>query len=387
MLYHQPTVSEHYETVARSAVTPELPVRLLRDTCAVEESTGWAPYGAGAVWRRRQIDEILRRHGMQAIDMERHLEMSLPRKLQVATNVMLRFGRCVSWSRISLASAAYSYAFYRHNLRRPVSRTIVLEWATNPVAFAALKDAGFKIVVCLMAIGSLWRERPNPITGAYPKMFLTEVENLRAADVVFCISREEQWLLANLGIAAGYLPYFPDSEREYELLQEREQRSPGLRSNEFLICATRGNTDTIKSFQEQVEWIRALLSTEDVIFHVTGNGTEEIRDIWNSPGFIFHGTCTPDRFVELKRRCRAICIHSQKGLGAVTRVPDMLLAGLPVLATPAAARSFLDLSGVHVYNSPAELRELIASPLEFPPAPKRPERLEDDFAEQLKRLL
>jgi len=160
-----------------------------------------------------------------------------------------------------------------------------------------------------------------------------------------------------------------------------------LRSNEFLICATRGNTDTINSFLEQVEWIRDLLSTEDVMFHVTGNGTEEIREIWNSPGFVFHGTCTPDRFVELKRRCRAICIHSQKGLGAVTRVPDMLLAGLPVLATPAAARSFLDLSGVHVYNSPAELRELIASPLDFPPAPKRPQRLEDDFAEQLKRLL
>jgi hypothetical protein len=300
--------------------------------------------------------------------------------------VMLRFGRCVSWSRISLASAAYSYAFYQHNLGRPVSRTIVLEWATNPVAFAALRDAGFKIVVCLMAIGSLWRERPNAITGAYPKMFLTEVENLRSADAVFCISREEQWLLANLGVSARYLPYFPDSERERELLEEREQRVTSLRNNEFLICATRGNTDTTESFREQVDWIRDLFPKGEVTFHVTGNATEEIRDIWNSPGFVFHGTCPPNAFIELKRRCRAICIHSQKGLGAVTRVPDMLLAGLPVLATPAAARSFLDLSGVHVYNSPAELRELIASSLCVPPIPKRHERLEDDFAEQLKRL-
>ena len=94
----------------------------------------------------------------------------------------------------------------------------------------------------------------------------------------------------------------------------------------------------------------------------------------------------PNAFIDLKRRCRAICIHSQKGLGAVTRVPDMLLAGLPVLATPAAARSFLDLNGVHVYNSAAELRDLITSSLDVPSVPRRPEQLEDDFAEQLKAL-
>ena len=402
MLNHQTAVSERRERnppqshiatgaspdiPAHAAARSRLPVCVLRDTCAIEERTAWAPYGAGGVWRRRQIDEILQRHGMKSIDMERIPKLSLPRKLHLATSVMLRFGRRVSWSRISLASAVHSFAFYQHNLGRAgVTRTMIVEWATDPIPFAVLRNTGFKIVVCLMALGSLWRERPHPITGTYPRVFLSEVENLRLADAVFCISREEQWLLANLGVSARYLPYFPDSERERELLDEREQRVASLRNNEFLICATRGNTDTTQSFREQVDWIRALFPTGEVTFHVTGNATEEIRDIWNSPGFVFHGTCPPNAFIDLKRRCRAICIHSQKGLGAVTRVPDMLLAGLPVLATPAAARSFLDLNGVHVYNSAAELRDLITSSLDVPSAPRRPEQLENDFAEQLKRL-
>src|SRR5262245_6737015 len=123
MLNHQISASHSHTkpersapAVVRSSVTLELQICVLRDTCAVEERTGWAPYGAGGVWPRRQIDEILRRHGMEAIDMQPLVKMSIPRKLQMAASVMLRFGRSISWSRMSVASAVYSYEFYQQNL-------------------------------------------------------------------------------------------------------------------------------------------------------------------------------------------------------------------------------------------------------------------------------
>jgi hypothetical protein len=220
-------------------------------------------------------------------------------------------------------------------------------------------------------------------------MYLTEIENLRLADAVFCISREEQWLLNNLGIKAGYLPYFPDEAREQSLLQEREARGRDARSSqpEFLICATRGNTDTVDSFREQVEWIQHAFPDDGPVFHVTGNQTESVREVWNDPRFVFHGTCSEDAFISLKRRCRAICLHSKQGLGAVTRVPDMLLAGLSVIANATAARSYLDMEGVHIYDTQREFAGLLRADLPMPPTPRRPVELEQEFLSCLTEIL
>jgi hypothetical protein len=232
-----------------------------------------------------------------------------------------------------------------------------------------------------MALGSLWRERPSSVAGHYPKMYIREIDSLRLADAVFCISREEQWLLLNLGIRAEYLPYFPDRERELSLLAERNARSPLDTGGkpEFLICATRGNTDSAASFREQVHWILKAYPEDSPIFHVTGNQTEAVREIWSDPRFIFHGTCSNDVFVQIKARCGAICLHQQKGLGAVTRIPDMILAGLAVIANGPAARSFMDVAGVHVYDTPGQFRELLRANITMPPPPQRSVELEDAF--------
>jgi hypothetical protein len=266
---------------------------------------------------------------------------------------------------------------------------MILEWGCDPIAFSVLKDAGFKIVVSLTAIGSLWRERPSAVTGSYPQMYLIEIENLRLADAVFCISREEQWLLANLGIKAGYLPYFPDEEREQSLLQERAARGRDISSAwpEFLICATRGNTDTVDSFRQQVEWIQRAFPEDGPVFHVAGAQTETIREVWNDQRFVFHGTCPEEEFISVKRRCRAICVHSQNGLGAVTRIPDMLLAGLSVIANGIAARSYLDMDGVHIYDTQREFAALLRAELPTPPSPQRPVELEQEFLSCLSEFL
>jgi hypothetical protein len=363
---------------------PDIPLCMLRDTFSTEDQPSWAPHGNGGVWRRRQTDEILRRHGIQPLDMEPMPRVPLLRKLRLATKAKLRHRRHISWSRRSLATAAYSYAFYQHNICRPrVARTILLEGGTDPVAFAVARDAGFKIIVSLSAIDSLWRE------GDYPQMFITEIENLRVADAVFCISREEQWLLGNLRIRAGYLPYFPDEERERTLLLERAARGGGVCSArpELLICATLGNTDTVSSFREQVDWIQQLFPENGPVFHVFGHRNVVIRDIWSDPQFIFHGTCSEEEFTSIKRRCCAVFLHMQKGLGAVTRVLDMLLAGLPVIANAAAARSFLDLEGVYLYDSKRQLRELLEAKLPLPPVPTRPVGLEEEFLSCLRGFL
>ena len=357
------------------------PIYVLRETSNVEDRSDWAPFGAGGAWRRRQIDGILRRHGVEPVNLKRPPPTSLLRKAIDAGHSLVRLPGKIALSRRALASAAHTRALYRHNTRREgLASVAILEWGTDPIAILTLKQAGFRVVMTLMAIGSLWRERPSVVAGPYPRMYITEVESLRLADAVFCISREEQWLLSNLGNGAHYLPYFPDRDRELSLLAEREARQiDRFKKAEFLICATRGNTDTVESFREQVSLIIGAYPEASPTFHVTGNQTEALREVWSDPRFVFHGTCSDETFVEIKRRCGAICLHQQKGLGAVTRVPDMLLSGLRIIANGMAARSFIGMTGVHVYDGPGQFRDLLERDLPTPPPPQRAIELEDAF--------
>lgn len=365
-----------------SATRARAPLRVLRDTFSTEESSDWAPHGTGGVWRRRQIDGILRRHGLEPVNLDPPPGLSFPARMARSLALKARFGADVPLTRKTLGAAEFADRSYTHNARREgLAPAVVLEsGGYEPVAIAALKAQGMTVAAVMPAINSLWLGRPNPVTGSYPNAFHAELHALKMVDHVFSIAREEQLLLNNFGVWARYLPYFPDEQRAAALLAERAARAPQPR--EFLICATRGNTDTVESFKEQVAWIEAA-APPDAVFHVTGHQTEPLREVWPGPRFRFHGTCPDDLFAEVKARCAAVCIHQRAGLGALTRVPDMLMAGLAVVANGAAARSFIGTAGVHVYDTPREMGALLAGDIPTPPPPVRPLELEDALAECL----
>src|SRR5581483_3105248 len=250
---------------------------------------------------RRQVDAILRRHGVEPVNLERPPGLSFPSRVARALALKARFGADVPTGRKTLGAAEYSDRFYTHNARRQgLLPAVVLESGCEPVAVAALARQGMTVAIVLPAINSLWLGRPNPVTGPYPNAFQAELNALKMADQVFSISREEQLLLNNFGVGARYLPYHPDPVREAGLLAERAGRAPQRR--EYLICATRGNTDTVDSFREQVAWIEAA-APADAVFHVTGHQTEPLREVWSGSRFRFHGTCPDDLFAAVKARC------------------------------------------------------------------------------------
>ena len=359
---------------------------ILRDTYWTEERSNLLLHGNGGIWRRRQTDCILRRHAFEPINFEPPPRASSHARLLRALQLKCKFGRTLRWTRRSLGAAEYSYRFYRFNARRSgIHPVALLESGNDPIAVATLKEEGFRVIAVLCAIDSLWIDRPSRLTGPFPYMFLEETRALSKVDAVFCISREEQWLLNNLGIPAKYLPYYPDHDRAKTLSAERNERQPTKASapREFLICATRNNSDVIDSFREQAELILRVVPEGDAIFNVTGNHTEEIRDIWTDRRFVFHGTCSPELFRTIKSRCVAICLHQCRGLGSLTRIPDMLLSGLAVIANGPAARSFIGLDGVYVYDTAAQLRELLRADIPMPPVPPPPVELEDDFFRSL----
>jgi hypothetical protein len=80
-----------------------------------------------------------------------------------------------------------------------------------------------------------------------------------------------------------------------------------------------------------------------------------------------------EKLDELLAGAKATLVHQPLATGALTRMAELLMSGLPVIANPIAARSTWHHQGVHVFEDEAELNALCAASLPMPPVPVVPE--------------
>lgn len=193
-----------------------------------------------------------------------------------------------------------------------------------------------------------------------------EVFNLRQCDVVFAISKEESWLLRLLGLNAFYLPYYPPREAQAFFLSIREKRSrrvPGpVRKYALLGSAT--NVPTRTGMQMLVDFA----STQELSFdlYVAGFGTESLRKIVHQH-ISFYGTLSNEELEKMLIDIDGIIIYQPPTTGALTRIPEMLLAGIPVFVNFDAARNYFDVEGVIQYHSFEDLLSVLSMPAPLSP--------------------
>ena len=221
-----------------------------------------------------------------------------------------------------------------------------------------------------------------------PDWLSEELKYLDYCSKTFAISREENWLLCNFGIDSSYLPYYPTQKAEDYLLGIRDKKlKVKVNSNkvkEVLLLGTFYNKPTADGYIELINNIRQNKDLKDSYSWVWLRPTE---------GYVRRGQCTnmgrgeygsingPDCKMRL-------CHHSSAAIsGSLTRIPELLIAGLPILLNAHAARSTYDLKGLKVYNSYDELSELLQShPNEMPPVLSRPAE-EGYFADYIKNAI
>lgn len=177
-----------------------------------------------------------------------------------------------------------------------------------------------------------------------------EVFNLRHCDYVFAISKEETWLLRLLGVNASFLPYFPPKEVESRLLlirQRREARSANVRKK-FLILGSASNSPTRNGMQVLLDYA----TKEPLPFDlsIAGYKTELLR-VAQQFGISFYGTVPDEKLDTILEETDAVLIYQPPTTGALTRIPEMLVAGIPVFVNFDAGRSVLGLEDVHLYDS------------------------------------
>jgi hypothetical protein len=263
------------------------------------------------------------------------------------------------------------------------SRGLVLWEATQAgaVAYAAV-DRGVPLIAVPQNLESL----SPAIAPPNPNDFRRELDCLRIADAVFCISREEQWLLRLWNIAAEYLPYYPPTTLLSSLLYVREQRATSLK-DAFLIVGSCSNPPTYDGMRQQLAWLTSIRQIEGMTICVVGLETERLRKVLRPPSVDVRGYVDKGTLDKMLISARAVLIHQRAGVGVLTRIPEMLLAGVPVIASGVAARSAHEFEGVYTYETPYELEALMrGAPLPTPPVPQRAVDAEARFVQTIRRI-
>ncbi len=258
----------------------------------------------------------------------------------------------------------------------------------NNLAGAHLaRRAGYGIIALPQNLDSLAPGKTLLSPATLAGQVSAEVQALARTHAVFCISREEQWLLSLYGVAADHLPYYPPRELEEFLLTLRARRA-AVKPERFLILGSFGNAPTATGMMEQ---IRLLKSLPDGQCFADGHCRSWHRSVMPPFGsgtqYKLHGTVDQATLAALLIQSKALLIHQSAAVGALTRIPEALIAGLPVIANLIAARSAMEMPGVHVYASASQLREAMLQPLVSPPAPRKPLAAEQRLIQAVRELL
>lgn len=283
------------------------------------------------------------------------------------------------------AGFARNFGDWRRGLaQHPDARVLVSEDIENAPLLRAAKAAGLRLVLLPQNIESLRLGAREPRTGhVFPRSLEYEIDHLALADRVFAISREEQWLLRLRAIDAAYLPFFPDPLQRERWLALRQRRSPPY--DRFVALGSAVNPPTRAGMKDLLTWLRSAATGGAEPIHVIGYGTESLRELAGGR-IVIHGGVDDSVLEEHLLRARGVILHQQAAIGALIRVSEMLLAGIPVLASAIAARSTSHYGGISIYESFSELASLLGGESwAAPPIPSPPAKFEREFVETVSK--
>ncbi|NDJ18733.1 glycosyltransferase family 4 protein [Myxacorys almedinensis] len=348
------------------------------------------PNGHGGNHRTAQIAELIKKASIDISPFDRTLLTTRfsrylaginailnPKTLRFITKYRLKVG----YSPVALAFCGFQRQLYQTRLRQHSGSKLLLWEATkNYVAPYVASDVGFRVVAMPHNLESL-----VPKQDAFFEGFETEVSALAKANVVFCISREEEWLLRTKGINAHYLPYYPPEPVLERLLNIRDARSHAEKRR-FLILGNANNPPTEQGMIEQLQWLTNVRKAFEFQVDIVGFGTERLSTHVNLADFKVHGSVSPETLNDFLIHAQAALIHQTPTSGALTRIPEFLVAGIPMIANSNACRSTDEYAGVYRYDDWLELADLMGQPLPVPDLLPRPIAAEKRFIDCLKEL-
>lgn len=158
--------------------------------------------------------------------------------------------------------------------------------------------------------------------------FAAELDAYAACEARLFISRVEAGFVGGLGVPSQHYPYVPRGGLRDRLEKIRAARHNGSAERGLLLLIGRASfPPTRRSF----EWLLSQLDLpDDMRLDVIGLGAEKLPQ---SPGVTLRGWLEHDELDALLMRATAVLLPSQVGFGTPTRLADMAVAGVPVIAS------------------------------------------------------
>jgi hypothetical protein len=150
--------------------------------------------------------------------------------------------------------------------------------------------------------------------------------------------------------------------KEIDYLKKiKTNRDNHISNNEYLILGTYDNPPTKKGMLQLLTFLREN-KLDNYIFHIAGFGTDKLKSEFSFPiNFIFYGAVSIEQLYKLYEKVDSAIIHQVPTTGALTKIPELLSAGVQVIANNHAARNYFNISGVKVYWTLLELLNILKS--------------------------
>jgi hypothetical protein len=198
-----------------------------------------------------------------------------------------------------------------------------------------------------------------------PHWFNEEIRYLSACHKVFCISREETLFLKLFGLDAYYLPYFPTREIEAYFINIKDKRKArhdyNKKVEKILMVGSANNQPTRLGMIDRIKFFAARSSNHYKI-SIAGFYTQTLAEDTTIPQNIdIKGTLNAEELEKELIDTDAVLIHQAASTGALTRISELLLSGIPIFLNLPSARNYYDLPGLYVYEDDDQLIELLQS--------------------------
>lgn len=247
----------------------------------------------------------------------------------------------------------------------------------DPIYFAPLVKhlVGLKVPVVAIChnLESLSAAQVKP--AGQMTLLKKELELLSLCAAVITISREEDFLLGNMGINSCFFPYYPVAPILERLKTVREKRRSSSKKG-LLALGTVFNAPTRDGIEKLIAfWNRRGNERAGEKLLIAGYGTDSMKD-QNSKWVEVLGPLEEEDLDGALTSVKACICYQEKGAGALTKIPEMLIAGVPVIANSRAARTYYNTAGIHEFHDFESIGEVFdrAQDSGDCPAPVRPDK-------------
>lgn len=191
-----------------------------------------------------------------------------------------------------------------------------------------------------------------------------EVSYLKECDHIVCISREERWLLSVLiaGDKVSYLPYFPSKPMMDKLASIKAKRIKLGTKNSVVMLGSASNIPT----QIGLTRIKNMLLKQpfsEYSYEFVGYKMWKInQDQSELPNHIKISSDVSNEYLEnVLVNAKCVVVYQVPTSGALTRLKEMQLAGIPVIVNSDGARSYFNEPGIIVIEDLSELFAAISN--------------------------